>query len=167
MYKRHFMVYGLTILLGSLLLFGCNNGDTTSSSDEDATQSQLEINVAQLLSTNECEGCDLAGADLSRSNLRSAKLMDANLNEANLAHSNLFRADLYAADLRHANLQNANMQDADLKHALMQYANLKDADLTGADMTGGTTSHFNTRLRFATWTDGSTCETQSCDGKAY
>ena len=135
MCKRHFLVYGLTVLFSSLLLSGCNNGDTTSRSDEEETQSQLEINVAQLLTTNECEGCDLSDADLSNSNLRSAKLKYANLSDANLAHSDLYRADLYFANLQNANLQNAYMKDAD--------------------------------LRGATWTDGETCVSKSCEGKAY
>ena len=41
MYKRHFLIFGLTVLLGSLLLSGCNNGDTTSSSDGDEEETQL------------------------------------------------------------------------------------------------------------------------------
>ena len=69
--------------------------------------------------------------------------------------------------LRYADLQNANLQDADLKHAEMQYANLTDADLTGADMHAGESDHFDTDLKHATWTDGTTCVSMNCDGKAY
>ena len=159
MSRRQIVIYGLTVLLGGLLLSGCNNGDTSSSSVSD--------NITQLLTTNECEGCDLTGADLSNANLRSAKLKDAILRNANLSWANLYRADLYFANLRYADLQNANLQDADLKHAEMQYANLTDADLTGADMHAGKSDHFDTDLKHATWTDGTTCVSMSCDGKAY
>ena len=160
MYRCQLLVCGMTVILGSFLLVGCNSRTTSSSSS-------VSDNVTQLLTTNECEGCDLSGADLSNANLRSAKLSYANLRKAKLAWANLYRADLYFANLRHADLQNANLQDADLKHAEMQYANLTDADLTGADMQAGETGHFDTDLKHATWTDGSTCETMSCDGKAY
>ena len=158
MHKHQLLAYGVAMLLGSLLLVGCNSSTTTSS---------VSDNITQLLTTNECEGCDLSGADLSNTNLRSAKLFGANLRNANLSWANLYRADLYFANLRYADLQNANLQDADLKHAEMQYANLRDADLTGADMHAGKSDHFDTDLKHATWTDGSTCESMSCDGKAY
>ena len=160
MHRYQHLVYGMTVVLGSLLLVGCNSGTTSSSVS-------ISDNITQLLTTNECEGCDLSGADLSNANLRSAKLKYANLRKAKLAWANLYRADLYFSNLRHADLQNANLQDADLKHAEMQYANLTDADLTGADMHAGESDHFDTDLKHATWTDGTTCVSMSCDGKAY
>jgi uncharacterized protein YjbI with pentapeptide repeats len=62
---------------------------------------------------------------------------------------------------------NPFLKDADLKHAEMQYANLTDADLMGADMHAGRIDHFDTHLKHAAWTDGTTCVSMSCDGKAY
>ena len=166
MYKRQFLIYGLAVLLGSMLLSGCNIGGTTSSAVEDE-EPTVEANVKQLLKTNECEGCDLSDANLIGADLRLAKLKDADLSGANLNRADLRRADLYAADLSNANLQSANMQNADLKHAIMRDADLRDADLTDATMSAGSKGHFDVDLTGATWTDGSTCGTKSCDGKAY
>ena len=163
MYKRHFLIVGLTALLGSLLLSGCNNGDTASDSS-----SIVDENITKLLTTNECEQCDLSGADLSNSNLRSAKLFGANLSDANLSHSDLYRADLHYTNLQNANLQNAYMKDADLKHADLRDADLRDADLTGADLNHkGSGGHFDADLRGAIWIDGEKCEKMNCEGKAY
>ena len=165
MYKRQFFIYGLAVLLGSMLLSGCNIGSTTSSAVEE--EPTVEANVKQLLKTNECEGCDLSDANLIGADLRLAKLKDADLLGAYGYRGDLRRADLYAADLSNANLQSANMQNADLKHAIMRDADLRDADLTDATLTAGRIDHFDVDFTGATWTDGSTCESMNCDGKAY
>ncbi|NEO83273.1 MAG: pentapeptide repeat-containing protein [Spirulina sp. SIO3F2] len=50
--------------------------------------------VEQLLTTNQCPGCDLSGADLAGANLFGANLVNANLTGANLSGANLGNATL-------------------------------------------------------------------------
>ncbi|CCQ69530.1 Pentapeptide repeat [Crocosphaera watsonii WH 0402] len=45
--------------------------------------------IQQLLSTRECQGCDLSGADLTAAHLIGVDLRDANLKGANLTEANL------------------------------------------------------------------------------
>ncbi len=77
----------------------------------------LDENIANLLSTRKCPGCDLHGADLKG-------------------------AELYGADLHGADLSGANLQDVDfsggtnLKDVNFSNANLANADLTGANLNG-------------------------------
>jgi Pentapeptide repeats (9 copies) len=78
--------------------------------------------VARLLQTGKCRGCNLKGADLSRANLRDAELEDANLEAANLTGANL-----KDADFDRANLQFAMFKDAIIDNTDFSSANLKDA----------------------------------------
>lgn len=82
----------------------------------------LDENIAALLSTKKCAGCDLRGADL-----HGAELHGADLSGADLSGADLTDADLTDANLTNANLSNANLTDADLSNA-----NLNGVNLTGA-----------------------------------
>ena len=161
MSRYRILIYGLTALLGGLLLSGCNNGDTTSSSDKDTEEkTQLEINVEQLLTTKECERCDLRNADLVDAILEFTDLSNANLSDANLQRADLHQTDLYDANLSNATLSNTNMKDVNLMKANLTGADLSDAILTGAYF-------FDADLTDAIWIDGSTCKNKTCNGKAY
>lgn len=81
-----------------------------------------------LLTTKQCQKCNLSGVNLSESDLH-----DANLSGANLAGANLKGANLLGADLTGANLKGANLFGANLAGTL-----LKSADLSGATMPDGT-----------------------------
>ena len=63
--------------------------------------------IGQLLTTKNCENCDLVGANLRRQNLPNA-------------------------NLRGADLRGAILRGADLRGAVLYSANLRGADLTGA-----------------------------------
>ena len=78
----------------------------------------------QLLSTKQCQNCDLSGAGLVLANL-----VGANLNGANLVGANLSRANLTGADLRGANLAGASLFGANLTGANLAGANLNGTDL--------------------------------------
>ncbi len=83
----------------------------------------VDENIATLLDTKKCPGCDLHGADLN-----GAELFGADLRGADLTGANLNGADLSGgADLSNVNFSNANLTDADLTGA-----NLNGANLTGA-----------------------------------
>ena len=87
--------------------------------------------VQQLLSTKQCQSCDL-----SRAGLVLARLTGANLNQANLAGANLSQAVLSGADLSGANLAGASLYGADLGGANLAGADLSGADLRGAFLSG-------------------------------
>lgn len=90
----------------------------------------------QLLSTKECQQCDLSGAGLVLSNLEGSKLSGANLIRANLSRANLIGADLSGANLSGASLYGANLTGANLKGANLSGADLRDANLTNASLEG-------------------------------
>ncbi len=102
--------------------------------------------IQQLLSTNECSGCnlnkaglvyaELTGANLSAANLIQANLIHADLNAANLQQAQLSGATLYGADLTGADLRDANLQGADLRGAILTNANLDGANLDGTTLLG-------------------------------
>ena len=161
MSKYKILIYGLIAILGGLLLSGCNNADTASSSSEDNEEvTQLEINVARLLDTKECKRCNLRNAELADAILEFSDLSNANLSNANLQRSDLQQADLYGANLKNANLSNTKMKNANLMKADLAGADLSDAIVTG-------TYFFDANLMDAIWTDGSTCVSKSCSNKAY
>lgn len=83
--------------------------------------------LRQLMSTKQCENCDL-----SNSGLVMADLVGANLRGANLVRANLSRSDLTGADLTGANLMGASLNGANLAGANLTGANLAGADLRDA-----------------------------------
>jgi uncharacterized protein YjbI with pentapeptide repeats len=80
--------------------------------------------VARLIQTGKCRGCNLKGADLSKANLRNAELEDANLQSA----------DLTGANLQDADFDRANLQSAKLKGAIIDNTDFSSANLTGASI---------------------------------
>jgi len=99
----------------------------------------------RLLTTGECQWCDLRNADISGAHLPNAELSESNLSGAKLAGANLTGANLSGAYLSRSDLSGADLSTAFLRKANMNGANLTGANLTGADLSG------------AVWTDGSKC----------
>ena len=76
--------------------------------------------VARLVATRECAGCDF----------QNAQLVGKNFNTANLTGANFSGAFLYGTSFRKANLKGASFNGADLKGA--DLAGATDATLAGA-----------------------------------
>lgn len=114
----------------------------------------------QLLSTRQCQNCDLSGAGLVLANLAGADLKGANLVGANLSRANLVGADLsganlsgaslFGANLSGANLTAANLNGADLRTAYLSNATLQGITLTNAQLLGvrGLPTHLGTAEDF-------------------
>ncbi len=90
----------------------------------------------QLLSTKNCEKCDLSGVGLVMNDLSGAKLNQANLVGANLSRTNLMGADLRGANLAGASLFGANLTGADLRGANLNGTDLRSAYLSNANLDG-------------------------------
>ena len=104
-----------------------------SSGQPETATAQLALR-RQLLTTNECVGCDLRGVDLRQANLKDANLERANLERANLSEANLSNANLKGSNLRGANLEQAILRDADLSTEFLQRTNLQNANFSHADL---------------------------------
>ncbi len=100
--------------------------------------------VTMVISTNQCEYCNLTGADLSRLDLRNARLRNADMQGQVLSNMDLSGADLRFATLQGAVLVNANLEGANLCQAQLNgsAAVRQAATLTGAHLK-------NTNLAFA------------------
>lgn len=128
----------LRILATALLL-------TTISPTFPATAENLQ-HTRQLLSTGQCQECELSGAGLVLANLSGANLKGANLAGANLSRANLTGADLtganlagtslFGANLTGANLTGANLAGTDLRNAYLFNATLLGVDLSNAILIG-------------------------------
>jgi uncharacterized protein YjbI with pentapeptide repeats len=92
--------------------------------------------IRQLLSTGECDRCELSGAGLVMSNLAGAKLSGANLSGANLSQANLSGANLSGANLAGTSLYGANLTGANLAGANLDGTDLRGAYLTNSNMLG-------------------------------
>jgi uncharacterized protein YjbI with pentapeptide repeats len=90
----------------------------------------------QLLSTKNCQECDLTNAGLVMGDLTGAKLTGANLTGANLSRANLVGADLRGANLTGASLYGANLMGADLRGADLTGTDLRSAYLVNAKLQG-------------------------------
>lgn len=90
----------------------------------------------QLLTTNECSGCDLNKAGLVHAELVGATLTEASLIQANLSHADLTAANLSNANLNGAVLFGANLSGANLSGADLTGVDLRESILTNADLTG-------------------------------
>ena len=152
---------------------------------KDAEAQTVEDNIQTLLSTNNCQLCDLSGAKLSGAKLGGAKLSAADLRDAILIAADLSGAKLGGADLSAADLSFAKLGGADLLSAILRDAILIDADLSGAklidaDLSGadfsaadlsfaklGGADLSGADLSFATWCNGCKCTDSSigtCNG---
>ncbi len=83
----------------------------------------------QLLSTKQCQYCDLDGVGLVTVNLAGANLEGANLVGANLSQANLTGANLKGANLSGASLHGANLTGANLTGAMLIGTDLRGAYL--------------------------------------
>ncbi len=92
--------------------------------------------LQQLLSTRECQGCQLQNAGLVHADLTGVDLSGADLTFANLSQANLVGANLSGANLTGAMLQGANLSGANLSGATLNGTDLRRAYLYGADMQG-------------------------------
>lgn len=92
--------------------------------------------LRQLLSTKQCDGCDLSGSGLVLSNLAGARLSRANLVNANFSQADLSGADLSGANLTGASLHGANLIGANLSGAILNSTDLREAYLTNANFSG-------------------------------
>jgi uncharacterized protein YjbI with pentapeptide repeats len=97
----------------------------------------------QLLSTRQCQGCDLSNAGLVMANLAGANLRGANLSRANLSRANLAGADLGGANLTGASLFGADLTGANLSGANLNAADLRDTHLVEANLTGASLGNAN------------------------
>jgi tetratricopeptide (TPR) repeat protein len=118
----------LTILTTAALL-------TTTNLSAIATAENLQ-HIQQLLSTKQCQQCDLSGAGLVVADLAGAKLSGADLSRANLSRANLMGADLTGANLSGASLNGANLSGANLSGANLGGTDLRDAFLANAQLFG-------------------------------
>lgn len=110
---------------------------------------RLSTNLARLLETNSCPGCDLSGLDLSGLNLSRADLSYARLAGANLSGTSLRGARLSHADLRGSLLIDTRLAGADLREA-----DLRDLDI---DEAFESMEIIGTRLEGARFKDGVVC----------
>ena len=101
-----------------------------SSTPEEPTTEAMQ-NVARLLDTKQCYGCNLSGVNLSGENLDGADLEAADLSNAVLT-----KVDFEGANLKGANLSGADLSGADLSEADMYKAVLTNANLTNAKLEG-------------------------------
>ena len=117
----------LNIIATTLLLLTSSIG---------TAQAENASHLRQLLSTKNCQQCDLTGAGLVMNDLAGAKLNQANLVGANLSRTNLTGADLRGANLTGASLYGANLMGADLRGANLTGTDLRTAYLTNANVQG-------------------------------
>ena len=118
--------------------------------------------LKQLLTTNQCPGCDLSNAGLSGANLFKANLAGANLTGAYLSDANLAGANLTKANLTGAFLNDAYLAHADLTGANLTGAKLFSAILVAANLTGAVFT--DAKLSMALWADGKWCADGSVGG---
>ncbi|MBE9064683.1 pentapeptide repeat-containing protein [cf. Phormidesmis sp. LEGE 11477] len=105
--------------------------------------------VAQLLETGFCRGCNLTGADLTGEHLIGVDLRGANLTDAVLSGANLEGADLTGATLINTDLSgaflthtlldesvisNVNFSEATLIYTSLEGAEINDVDLLNAQV---------------------------------
>ena len=92
--------------------------------------------IQKLLSSKQCQQCDLSNAGLVLADLAGAQLSGANLSRANLSRANLAGADLSGANLSGASLGGANLTGANLSGANLTGTDLRDAYLVNAKLFG-------------------------------
>ncbi|MEA3467892.1 MAG: pentapeptide repeat-containing protein [Thermodesulfobacteriota bacterium] len=102
-----------------------------SSSTPEEPPTEVMSNVARLLDTKQCYGCNLSGVNLSGENLDGA-----DLEAADLSNTVLTKVDFEGANLKGANLSGADLSEADLSEADMYKAVLTNANLTNAKLEG-------------------------------
>ncbi len=101
--------------------------------------------VQQLMSSRECQTCQLSGASFVHTDLSDVNLVDADLSRANLNRVDLRNADLRGANLVGAVLFNANLAGADLRGADLRGADLRQSYLLDANFEGANVEGANLR----------------------
>ena len=101
-----------------------------------AAQAANPADIAQLLETGICKGCDLTNADLSGEHLIGADLREADLTGTQLSHANLEGADLTGATLINTDLSGAFLTNALLDHAIIQNVDLSESTLIYTSLEG-------------------------------
>jgi uncharacterized protein YjbI with pentapeptide repeats len=130
--------------------------------------------VEMVLSTNQCERCNLAGIDLGGKDLHNAKFAGTNLNDAILASTNLAGADLRNVFLQGAQLPNANLDAANLCGAKLNAApssagstnvaaNLAGAFLRNADLSRSNAAGANFTSSSFFSADQAVCTPSACE----
>ncbi len=117
-------------------------------------QAEKSNELNRLLSTGECEGCNLVGVDLTGSHLVGVDLRNANLQGAIFVNANLEGADLSGANLQGANFTAAfvsgtNFSNSNLTQVNFTQAKLIDSEVVGAvlqDITLTEAEVFNTAI---------------------
>ncbi len=92
--------------------------------------------VAQLIETGVCKGCDLTGANLADEHLIGADLREADLSNAVLSGANLEGADLTGAILVNTDLSGAFLTNTLLDEALIRNVDLSDSTLIYTSLEG-------------------------------
>lgn len=133
--------------------------------------------VDMVISTNECEACNLSGLNFSGHNLVGARLSNADLAGAILTKVDLSGADLRAANLQGADLSYANLDGANLCNAFLNPsplgggptqlpgAHLRDTNLAGADLSSANFS-FASFYSSGSPTVQTKCDTYVASGSA-
>jgi len=129
-----------TVLLGAVIALGSSGLVAT------AAQAANPADIAQLLETGICRGCDLSnanlsgehliGADLREADLTGTQLAYANLEGADLAGATLVNTDLTGAFLTNASLDNTTIQNVSLAGSTLIYTSLEGADIGPVDLAG-------------------------------
>ena len=91
-----------------------------------------EMDLIKLLSSRQCQDCQLSDVDLTHADLRDADLQGAQLQRANLSQAKLDGADLSGSDLSFTSLQGASLRGTNLRNSRLIGADLRLTDLTGA-----------------------------------
>lgn len=138
------------------------NGRTGSASEKYGTG---EFEYSLSLAGEDLRGRDFIVVD----NMSEVNLEGLDLTDHSFSHVDLSEANLKDTDLSRTYMIEANLEGADLRGANLAYAELKNANFQNADLRGATISSRAQGADFtnATWSDGSTCSTKSCDGRAY
>ncbi len=99
--------------------------------------------VAQLIETGICRGCDLTGANLTGEHLIGVDLREADLTNAVLADANLEGADLTGATLVNTNLRGAFLTNTLLDSALISNVDLSNSTLIYTSLEGADINDVN------------------------
>jgi uncharacterized protein YjbI with pentapeptide repeats len=130
--------------------------------------------IEMVLSTNQCERCNLAGIELEGMDLRNAKFAGTNFNDARLSKTNLAGADLRQAFMQGTQLANANLDAANLCGAKLNAApssagssnvaaNLTGAFLRNVDLSRSNAAGVTFNLSSFYSADQAACTPSACD----